>query len=250
MSSRSTIQILGINFYQKGSATLLRELEERGGLLVAPAAPALVNLPSDPFYREALEKSDFAIADSAFMAYVWNLTHAEKVNKLSGYRFLTDFLQQKVFSASAQKMQEFFWVMPDQFSVTHTQKFFKTRYNLSLADKNTYVAPHYGQFEVVDANLLQRIESLKPKFIIINIGGGTQERLGYFLKEKLSYMPAILCTGAALFFITGYQAKIPFWMDSLGLGWLARCWREPKKFISRYIKAWKLLPMILRSRDK
>ena len=57
-----------------------------------------------------------------------------------------------------------------------------------------------------DAALLARIEARKPKFVMLNIGGGTQERLGHFLRSRLSYRPAIICTGAAVAF---YRAGRP-----------------------------------------
>ena len=37
----------------------------------------------------------------------------------------------------------------------------------------------------------------KPKVVMMAIGGGVQERLGYALRRQLSYKPAILCLGAA-----------------------------------------------------
>ena len=51
-----------------------------------------------------------------------------------------------------------------------------------------------------DLSLLEIIENKRPKFIVINIGGGVQEKLGYYLRTRLDYSPAITCTGAALAF--------------------------------------------------
>ena len=62
---------------------------------------------------------------------------------------------------------------------------------------HSYTAPFYKN-EIVDEVLLNQLEKTKPRWILVNIGGGTQEKLGLYLKHNLSYRPAIICTGAAL----------------------------------------------------
>jgi UDP-N-acetyl-D-mannosaminuronic acid transferase (WecB/TagA/CpsF family) len=61
----------------------------------------------------------------------------------------------------------------------------------------------------------------------------------------LSYNPSIICTGAALAFKTGRQVKMPIWIDQIYLGWLYRCISNPKTFVPRYIKGFKLFNIIL-----
>jgi len=84
------------------------------------------------------------------------------------------------------------------------------------------------------------IKKDKPRYIVINLGGGVQELLGSYLKFNLDYKPSIICSGAAIAFLTGQQAKIPLIFDKFYLGWLVRIIFNPSAFISRYIKAFKL----------
>jgi len=98
--------------------------------------------------------------------------------------------------------------------------------------------------------LLDIIEKKKPKYIIINLGGGVQERLGLYLKNHLSYIPGIICTGAAIAFLTGRQANIPNYADKFHLGWLYRCIENPKKFIPRYLRGFLLLPLLIKESIK
>ena len=72
------------------------------------------------------------------------------------------------------------------------------------------------------------------------IGSGPQEKLGYYLRQNLSYRPAIHCTGAALGFITGDQAAIPDWVDRFYLGWLWRLVAQPHRFLPRLIRGFEL----------
>jgi hypothetical protein len=64
----------------------------------------------------------------------------------------------------------------------------------------SYTAPLYEKKRVEDKKLLEIIEDKKPKYILINLGGGVQEKLGAYLKQNISYKAAIMCTGAAIAF--------------------------------------------------
>ena len=66
--------------------------------------------------------------------------------------------------------------------------------------------------------LLKRIEAQRPRYIMVNIRRGTQEPLGFYLRQNLSYRPSIICVGAAIAFITGMQAAIPVWADTPDAG--------------------------------
>ena len=62
-----------------------------------------------------------------------------------------------------------------------------------------------------------------------------------FIKNNLSYKTAIICTGAAIAFQTGSQAKIPNWVDTIYLGWFARIIQNPRLFFMRFLKAFRLV---------
>ena len=119
----------------------------------------------------------------------------------------------------------------------------------AIKKENCYVAPWYGS-EVEDRSLLALIEQHRRAHVIIAIGSGAQEKLGYYLREKLSYRPAIHCIGAALGFITGDQASIPKWADRLYLGWLWRLIAQPRIFIPRLSRALELPWLIWKYREK
>jgi UDP-N-acetyl-D-mannosaminuronic acid transferase (WecB/TagA/CpsF family) len=91
-----------------------------------------------------------------------------------------------------------------------------------------------------DRHLLALVEQAHPAHMIIAIGSGPQEKLGYYLRENLSYRPAIHCIGAALGFITGDQIMIPDWADRLFLGWFLRLMAQPRIFIPRLARALEL----------
>ena len=94
--------------------------------------------------------------------------------------------------------------------------------------------------------MLALVEQRQPRNVIIAIGNGPQEKLGVYLRDHLSYRPAIHCIGAALGFLTGDQVAIPNWADRFYLGWLLRLFAQPRIFIPRLTRAAALPWMLLK----
>jgi UDP-N-acetyl-D-mannosaminuronic acid transferase (WecB/TagA/CpsF family) len=234
-------QILGIKFFV-GDAQRAIDLVREGGLLVVPAAPSLKNLQEDIAYREALLGSDLAIADSALMVILWNFMQKDRIRRLSGLEYLVRLLAQPEF----QEPGGSFWIMAGPESAAKNIAWLRQR-GIEVLPEDIYLAPMYGS-PIQDESLLKQIHSRKPAHVIVTIGGGTQERLGLYLKQNLQSLPAIHCIGAAIAFLSGDQVQIPMWADRCYLGWLFRCIWEPKRFVPRYWSARKLIGLMLRYR--
>lgn len=235
--------ILGISFFQ-GSALEAVQRMQAGGLLVVPAAPALKELGVNASYREALLNADLTIPDSAFMVMVWNCLQRDSLSRLSGLEYLRELLKQPDVRVPGNCV----WIMANPVSAKKNLHWL-ARQGIAVPQDCVYTAPMYGA-EISDAPLLEMIEKKKPRHVILTVGGGTQERLGLYLKRNLSYRPAIHCIGAAIAFLSGDQVKIPAWADRIYLGWLYRSISDPKRYVPRYWEARKLLYILYRYRDK
>lgn len=233
------LKILGINFFNGSTKEVVEKLKS-GGLLVVPAAPALVTIENDHSYYRALLAADVVIADSGYMALLWNFLHRKKIKRISGLEFLNFFVEDE----EVRSQGSFLLINPQPKEAQANYTYLKGK-GFNITEDSSYLAPFYKKDNVIDPELLSLIEKRKPKYIIINLGGGTQEKLGAYLKNNLSYTPAIICTGAAIAFLTGQQASIPNWADKLYLGWLFRCIEKPKLYIPRYFKAFKLCVMMI-----
>ena len=236
--------ILGIDFFL-GTAIQAVNRIRAGGLLVVPAAPALKDLGTNAPYREALLNADLAIADSAFMVMVWNWLEHDSIKRLSGLVYIRELLAQPDVRQSGRCV----WIMASRSSADKNLAWLKEQ-GILVPNECVYLAPIYGHQEIEDSALIALIETIRPKHVIVTVGGGTQERLGLYLKRNLTYLPAIHCIGAAIAFLSGDQVRIPMWADRLYLGWLYRSVSEPKRYAPRYWEARKLLAMLLRYREK
>jgi len=236
-------QILGLRFFVGGAQRAI-ELLAHGGLLVVPAAPALKNLDRDLPYREALLQADIAIADSSLMVMLWNFMQKDNIRRLSGLEYLAELLT----LSDAREPGGSFWIMPSPASAA-TNLVWLRRQGIEVWPEDVYVAPIYKDV-IEDEALLETIRDRRPRHIIVTLGGGTQERLGSYLKQNLQPLPSIHCIGAAIAFLSGDQVRIPMWADRLYLGWLFRCLSEPARFVPRYWSARKLVGLMLRYRER
>lgn len=238
-------RILGIPFFAGAVEEAVAETW-RGGLVVAPSGPNLANeLRRVPHYRTAVQGADVALTDSAVMVAVYRATTGRAVPRHSGLKFLEAMLTEPALKQPGAA----FWVMPTEEEGGKIAAWLRMQ-GFSVEAGNTYVAPFYRGYPIADEELLRRLRTAKPKVVFLNLAGGKQEVLGAWLRERLDPCPGIVCTGAAVAFLAGTQAKIPVWADRSGLGWLMRCLYEPRKFIPRYVSALPLIWMVVRHRDR
>ena len=230
----ATTQILGIRFFNGDVEEAIGTQLRHGGFLIAPSGTCFARLRRDEMYRRAVIGADLAIADSGLMVLMWRLLRGERITRISGLKYVKHLLGK----LKADRAGEILWILPGERA---RQKLFEwsRREAFPVASRNYYIAPWYG-VEIEDRNLLSLLEQNRPSHVIIAIGSGAQEKLGYYLRENLSYRPAIHCTGAALGFITGEQISIPDWADRLFLGWFFRLFAQPAIFIPRLSRALEL----------
>ncbi len=236
-------QILGIRFFA-GSAREAVALGLKGGVVVVPSAPVLQTLVSDPANREALLNSDLAIADSGLMVLLWNLLTRDRLKRVSGLEYLKLLLDEPAFRVPGAAL----WVMPSAAAMRKNLAWL-TQQGHPVTEEDCYIAPHYRPGNVADDALVDLLNSRRPAQVVMAIGGGTQEKLAYYLKRNVCYRPAIHCTGAAIGFLSGDQTHIPAWADRFFLGWLFRSASDPRRFIPRYWKARKVIPLLLKYRE-
>tara|TARA_Y100000816_G_C26108340_1_gene590102 strand:- start:1193 stop:1912 length:720 start_codon:yes stop_codon:yes gene_type:complete len=217
-----------IKFYNYCFEKILQKIN-KGGYLVAPAASALINIETNKNYYNALINSNIAILDSGFLCILLRLFKNKDVTKLSGYLFLKKFLDLEF-----KKKTSFLLVNPTKEDSKQNLIFLNKRniYNII-----SYVAPIYKKNNISDKKLLKLIVKSKPNYIIINLGGEIQESLALYLRDNISFKTSILCTGAAIAFLTKRQAPINEFIDKYYLGWLFRVIYNPKKNFIRMFRS-------------
>lgn len=238
MIKKKIIKVFGINFIDC-NFKLVKYFLDKGGLLVLPSGPGLSDIYKNNLYRKSLKNADIVLFDSGFLCLLLRIFKNIKVKKFSGFIFL------KKFFKSVDKSKTIYLIDPNINESNANKKYL---HSIKILKTHYYVAPIFNK-NIKDCILVDQINKIKPKYIIINIGGGVQEVLGSYLLKNLSFKPSIICSGAAISFFTKKQAPINVFFDKFYLGWLVRCLFDPIKFIPRYLKSFKLLFVFIKKKN-
>ena len=147
----STETILGLNFFNGTADQAVNEMSGKGGLLVVPAAPALVKISEDADYRRALTAADMAIADSGAMVLIWKILSGRSVERISGLKFL----KRLVARLASHPEERVLWIVPSENAHEKTIGWLRKTNLTGSAD--FYVAPRYAR-PVRDDALVAKID--------------------------------------------------------------------------------------------
>src|SRR5262249_15923789 len=123
------------------------------------------------------------------MVMAWNLLRRDNIGRVSGLEYLILLLHS--IRVRSPKERPFF-IMPSKDSAVRTLEWLKKQ-GILCDENQTYIAPKYEGGSIADYALLKLLKNKRPTQIIIGLGGGTQERLGLFLRTNLPYKPGIHC---------------------------------------------------------
>ncbi len=239
MNTVSHHTILGVT-YLNGPVAAVVEAGVSAGLVVVPSAPVIVRMQEDEAHREAILNADLAVIDSGLMVLSWRLLAGERLTRVSGLAYMQGLLRDPVFSAC----EDVAWIMPDAVA-RDTNLAWLRQIGYRTKPEDCYIAPQYARAGALeDRELLKWVKARKPSHLIIALGGGVQERLGWYLKCNAGHKMGIHCVGAAIGFLSGEQTNIPGWADRFYLGWLFRSLYEPRRFVPRYMRAARLIRLV------
>jgi N-acetylglucosaminyldiphosphoundecaprenol N-acetyl-beta-D-mannosaminyltransferase len=101
------------------------------------------------------------------------------------------------------------------------------------------VEGHHGYFDMQDPDrnneVLKQINQAKPNILIVGMGMPIQENWIYKNREKLENTNVIMPGGAAIDRLAGVVPDCPAFLSNIGLEWLYRLCREPKRLATRYL---------------
>src|SRR5437773_12077217 len=158
-----TRQILGLRFFNGNVDEAVAFMHRHGGYLVAPSGTCFARLREDEPYRRAMLSADLAIADSGLMVLTWRLLRREKIQRISGLKYLKQLLAK----LKREENPRVFWILPSE-RARHKLLDYSRREAFPVKIEDCYVAPRYGS-EVEDRNLLALVEARRPAHMVIAV---------------------------------------------------------------------------------
>lgn len=182
----------------------------------------------DPYFNEALAKSDVLIPDGVSIIWAIKWLTGKRLQKIAGadlFFYELERLERNggkcFFLGSTDSTLE---KIKDRLSNEYPKVQIKTYsppFKAELSDEDNFA-------------ILQEINTFQPDVLMVGMTAPKQEKWAYSLYPKLN-VGHICCIGAVFDFYAGTVKRAPQWMINIGFEWLYRLVKEPKRLWRRYL---------------
>ena len=98
----------------------------------------------------------------------------------------------------------------------------------------TYSPPlGFENDEAENERIFELVNRAAPGVLVLGLGTPKQELWIHRYADRLR-VPVVLCLGATIDFMAGIKVRAPVWMRRVGLEWIHRVAREPRRLAPRY----------------
>lgn len=180
-------------------------------------------------FQEALRASDVLLPDGIGIVFAAKWLLGKSLKKIAGAD-LHEFLLQQL---NKQKGSCFYMGASEE-----TLKKIKNKLELEYPNINvkTYSPPFKKQFSPSENHeIISAINSFKPNVLFVGMTAPKQEKWSLDHKEALQVNGPICAIGAVFDFYAGTVRRPSNFWQNLGLEWLGRLLKEPKRMWKRYI---------------
>jgi N-acetylglucosaminyldiphosphoundecaprenol N-acetyl-beta-D-mannosaminyltransferase len=201
---------------------------EQGGFVVTPNVDHVVQAEHDDALRAAYGAASLSLVDGQPLMWLSKMMGDPLPEKISG----SDFVPRVVARAADRRWRLFFLGAAPGVGA-------KAADVLRNAHPGLHIDVHSPTFgferdPAESREVLHMVREAQPHVLVLALGCPKQELLMYRWKEELGATVAI-GAGATLDFIAGNVSRSPAWMSDVGLEWLYRLAREPRRLGHRYL---------------
>lgn len=181
----------------------------------------------DPVLRQQMDSCQIAAPDGMPLVWLGRL-RGRKVEQVCG----PDLLPALCDESRRFGYRHFFYGgaegVAEQLSHSLQQRF------PGLQVAGTYTPPFRPLTQEEDEEIIAKINQAKPDFVWVGLSTPKQDEWIATHQAKLD-VPNLLAVGAAFDFHSGNLRRAPRWIRRIGLEWLFRMLREPKRLWRRYL---------------
>jgi N-acetylglucosaminyldiphosphoundecaprenol N-acetyl-beta-D-mannosaminyltransferase len=180
----------------------------------------------DGAFKEALQQSDFLLADGVGIVLAAKVLNGVNIEKIAGFDVFMHFMHQ----LNKKSGNGFFMGASPNTLEKIKERAAKDFPNVKI---NTYSPPYKAVFTREESQqMCESINAVQPDVLFVGMTAPKQEKWVYEYKEQLN--ANIICSIGAVFDFYAGTVKRPsqFWIK-LGLEWLPRFIKEPRRLAER-----------------
>jgi N-acetylglucosaminyldiphosphoundecaprenol N-acetyl-beta-D-mannosaminyltransferase len=208
----------------------LLEALRSGGTVFTPNVAHLVTLQQRPEFYQAYQSADYQICDSQLVRFAAKLLGTPIREKISGSDLFPAF-----YHYFAQDKGTTIFLLGAAAGVAQRAL---QRINQRVG-RGIVVQAHSPSFGFErDAaeceRLIAMINASGATVLAVGVGAPKQELWIAQYKDRLPQVKTFLAIGATIDFEAGNVRRAPKWMSEVGLEWLYRLLKEPRRLFKRY----------------
>lgn len=206
----------------------LHEINESKKLITTLNAHSFNTLHSDPDFREAIKSSDLLLPDGISVVWAVRFLNGPYLKKIAG---------EELFYYEMQRIQKekgrcFFLGSSEKTLNLIRERAEKEYPELNIHFYSPPFKPEFSEEE--NQEMINAINEFEPDVLFIGMTAPKQEIWAYKHYTRIN-AGHICCIGAVFDFYAGTVKRAPAWMISLGMEWLYRLLKEPRRLWRRYL---------------
>ena len=216
--------------------------DRRESFVFACANPhSLVVARSDPDFRDALTKASAVVADGVGCTLAASLAGVSVGPRITG----SDYFSAVMTSLNRTGGRAFFFGSSAEVLAKLTDRASR---DFPRVETDS-LSPPYGPWSQQDNQvMIDRICQFRPDVLWVGMTAPKQEKW-VFANEARLHVPVIGSIGAVFDYYAGVTQRAPQWVCDLGMEWLYRLPREPKRLWRRtMVSAPLFLWLVMRER--
>lgn len=223
-----TIKILNSNILSLTQTDLLNQLQR--GVLITPNLDHLVKLQHDREFYEVYRQAEWVVCDSKILYLLSKLLKHPLPEAIPGSSFFTAFY---MFHKDDPDCQIFLLGAKEGIA----QKAME-RINEKVGRKIVVGAhsPSFG-FEKDEKECRELVDIVNrsgANVLLVGVGAPKQEKWIMKYRNQMPDVDLFMALGATIDFEAGTLKRAPLLWQKLGMEWLYRCLKEPRRLFKRY----------------
>ena len=222
------VRILNIDILSTTKTELLTLLNK--GVLVTPNVDHLVKLQKDKDFYEVYRKADWVVCDSNIVCRASKLLKKPLPEAIPGSSFFTDYYMYHKDDPACR-----IFLLGAAEGIAE-----KAMRNInSKVGRDIVVGAHSPSFgfeknESECQDLVRMVNESGATVLLVGVGAPKQEKWIMKYKDMMPGVKLFMALGATIDFEAGTLKRAPEAWRKLGLEWLYRFLKEPKRLFKRY----------------
>ena len=222
------IEILNVSILSITKDELLGSMDK--GVLITPNVDHLVKLQKDKGFYEVYRKADWVVCDSNIVCRASKLLKEPLPEAIPGSSFFTDYY---MYHKDDQDCRIYLLGAAEGIAE-------KARKNINTkVGRDIVVGAHSPSFgfekdERECEKLVSLVNESGASVLLVGVGAPKQEKWIMKYKDRMPGVRLFMALGATIDFEAGTLKRAPETWRKLGLEWLYRFFREPRRLFKRY----------------